>query len=176
MLKNYINDYELLYYIRDKNDKALMLMQKKYEPLIIATAKKCGARIIDLDDYLQEGFICLNKAIASYNDSLTKTFTRYFELILNRRFWRIRKYEKSYVEYDLDTFKSSDSDFKEVVLEYASILDDRLDRDIFVEIFYYNTSTADVAIKYGIPQHQVYRRVKKIKEKILNEFDLLSKK
>ena len=47
MYKEY-NDYELLYYISEKNEDASDILLKKYDPLIISIAKKLYKFIIFL--------------------------------------------------------------------------------------------------------------------------------
>ena len=103
MIYNY-NDYELLYLIREKSDEALEIMYRKYTPLI-------RKRILDFriqvnhEDFFQEGLLALDIAIRRYIDLYDKTFNKYFDLILQRRFIQIlRKQEKHYYNvYNLES-------------------------------------------------------------------------
>lgn len=79
------NDYEILHEIREGNTEALSLMFAKYKHLI---AKKIWSFHLayDYDDMMQEGYMILYKSITSFDMSERKTFTKYFELNLKRRF------------------------------------------------------------------------------------------
>ncbi len=87
-----INDYELVYRIRENvDDDAVVLMMKKYEPIICSYAKKyitfvggCGA---DLDDLIQEGRVAVAKAIKSYNPDKSSIFYTYVTICIERAFY-----------------------------------------------------------------------------------------
>lgn len=100
-----LNDYELVYRIRENMDEdAENLMIKKYEPIICSYAKKyiafasgCGA---DLDDLIQVGRIAVAKAINSYNQDKTSIFYTYVTICIERAFYtycRNLTYKKNYV-------------------------------------------------------------------------------
>jgi len=97
------NDYELLYLIQEKDDTALDIMFRKYIPLIKSRIKSFRIKERNREDFLQEGLLVLNKAIQRYNpDYSKKTFTKYFDLILQRRFIQILKKEsKHFYQVDL---------------------------------------------------------------------------
>ena len=82
------NDYELLYLIQEMDDEALDIMLKKYIPLIKARIKAFRIKKSSQEDFLQEGLLVLNKAIQRFNPDSKKTFTRYFDMILQRQFIR----------------------------------------------------------------------------------------
>lgn len=74
-----LNDYELLYRIREDNMLSVDVLIKKYEPVIVGLAKKfypivkcCGA---DMNDLVQEGRIALLKAINAYDESDSLFYT-----------------------------------------------------------------------------------------------------
>ncbi|MDD4077165.1 MAG: sigma factor [Bacilli bacterium] len=96
------NDYELLYLIYEKDDIALDIMFRKYIPLIKARIKAFRIKPRNQEDFLQEGLLVLNKAIQRYNPDFKKTFTKYFDMILQRRFIQILKKEsKHFYQVDL---------------------------------------------------------------------------
>lgn len=83
-----VNDYELMYMIRESDDNSFDIMFKKYSPVIkkIALkyydfAKKRGA---ELEDLIQEGMIALNRGIISYNESSGVLFYTYACLCVER--------------------------------------------------------------------------------------------
>jgi len=96
------NDYELLYLIYEKDDIALDIMFRKYIPLIKARIKAFRIKPRNQEDFLQEGLLVLNKAIQRYNPDFKKTFTKYFDMILQRRFIQILKKEsQNFYQVDL---------------------------------------------------------------------------
>ncbi len=83
-----VNDYEVIYMIRENGEEAKDLMFHKYQPLIqkIAAkycdfAKKNGA---ELDDLVQEGMIALNRAIDYYQENCNVLFYTYASLCIER--------------------------------------------------------------------------------------------
>lgn len=85
-----LNDYEIIYMVRENDDVAQNMMFKKYLPVIkkIATkyfdfAKKCG---VEFDDLVQEGMIALNKAINTYDENSGALFYTYVYLCIERHF------------------------------------------------------------------------------------------
>ena len=78
MYKN-VNDYELIYLIRNKDDESLNILFDKYSPVVMSIAHKYynSYRRGDMDDYIQEGFVGLNRAIDSYDESKNVLFYTY---------------------------------------------------------------------------------------------------
>lgn len=87
-----LNDYELVYRIRENSDEdAVELIIKKYEPIIcnyakkfIAFAERNGA---DLDDLIQEGRVAVAKAIKAYNQDKSSIFYTYVTICIERAFY-----------------------------------------------------------------------------------------
>lgn len=72
------NDYELLSYIAEGNEEANTLLYKKYEPFIIAKAKKmastCSSLGIDISDFIQEGMLGFSQAIHKFDENRDTQF------------------------------------------------------------------------------------------------------
>ena len=85
-----INDYEMLYMIRENDEDSQNLFMKKYLPVIHKIAHKyldfAKCHGIDFDDLVQEGLIALNKAIHTYKDSNQVLFYTYASLCIERHF------------------------------------------------------------------------------------------
>lgn len=85
------NDYELLEYIYENNEDASNILLKKYEPLIIATAKKLTKYMtnngIDLNDLIQEGRIGLYNAVDTFKNSKEILFYTYAKTCIERRIY-----------------------------------------------------------------------------------------
>ena len=85
-----VNDYELVYRIRENDDEAVNVMLKKYEPIIISLAKKYYGIVknhgADMSDLMQEGRIAVVKAISSYNPNSSSIFYTYVSICIDRHF------------------------------------------------------------------------------------------
>lgn len=85
-----INDYELVYRVRENDDDAFNLIIRKYEPIICNYAKryigfvaKHGA---DMDDLVQIGRMAVAKAVRSYNSDNASIFYTYVTVCIERGF------------------------------------------------------------------------------------------
>ena len=80
------NDYELLSYVND--EEQVELIYKKYKTLIEKNAKKflkySKYNGLEINDLIQEGYIGLNKAIKSFNDSKETSFFTYAKTLIER--------------------------------------------------------------------------------------------
>lgn len=85
-----INDYELVYRIRENNDDdAIEMMIKKYEPIICSYAKKyikfASQHGVEFDDLIQEGRMAVVKAVYKYDSDKASIFYTYVSLCIERR-------------------------------------------------------------------------------------------
>ncbi len=79
------NDFEILEMINEGDQDALKLMFDKYSPMIYKMIDNLNL-MYDCEDMYQEGILMLYKSINKYNQNSRKTFTRYFEMNLKRKF------------------------------------------------------------------------------------------
>ena len=104
------NDQDIIYSIREIGDEIQDVLFKKYEPLIKKIAhekyQKQGSLGIDIDDFIQEGYIGLNSAINNYDVNEGVLFFTYATICIKRqiqqyskRFYR-KKEIKSYKYYE----------------------------------------------------------------------------
>lgn len=84
-----VNDYEIIYMIRENDDDARNLIFNKYLPIVKSIANKYyvffkqnGA---DYDDFVQEGLIALNKAMNTYDENCGSLFYTYASLCITRQ-------------------------------------------------------------------------------------------
>lgn len=84
-----VNDYELIYRIKENDEEAVKLMIGKYEPIIINMARKFYPKVklfgAEMDDLVQEGRIAVIKAINSYNQNSVSIFYTYVCICIERR-------------------------------------------------------------------------------------------
>lgn len=83
------NDNELIYLINEGNDSALKIMYLKYMPLVKKRILELKINYERYEDFFQEGMMMLDKAIKTFNPFYNKTFNKYFDLILQRKFYRL---------------------------------------------------------------------------------------
>ena len=83
-----INDYEILYMIKEKDDYAQNIIYEKYLPVIKKIASKYINFVVnrgaDYEDLVQEGTIGLSKAITGYRDDQNAMFYTYACLCIER--------------------------------------------------------------------------------------------
>lgn len=79
------NDYEIISLARGGNHEALELMFDKYSPLIYKKIYKFNLGY-DREDMYQEALMLLHHSLKKFDESNNKSFTRYFEMNLERKF------------------------------------------------------------------------------------------
>ena len=120
-----INDYELIYRIRENDDMAVNTMLAKYEPIVISLAKKYYPKMkhlgVEMSDLIQEGRIAVVKAINSYDADGNTLFYTYVSLCIDRNFItyirnlsREKNYALNYSISDEYIYTISDSTFDPV--------------------------------------------------------------
>ena len=96
-MKYDFNDYELIYSIKDGNEKSLEVLLLKYDPYIIAYVTKIMGYMDE--DFVQEGRLVLYNAIYSYKESNQHSFFSFFTLCLKRKI--------SYLLYEENKYKNN---------------------------------------------------------------------
>ena len=83
------NDYELINYVREKDELASDILFKKYEPLIVSYANKmypyCRYNGIEINDLIQEGMMGLNLAINNFKDNSDNLFYTFAKKCVERK-------------------------------------------------------------------------------------------
>ncbi len=93
-----VNDYETLYLISENDEDSMNQLFKKYRPVIISIAKKyyskmnyhCG----ELEDFIQEGYIGLDRAIKSFGEYRNVLFYTFSVICIERQ---IKSYCRSFL-------------------------------------------------------------------------------
>lgn len=173
MIFSLINDYELLYLIKEGNEKAYEVMIEKYKPFI----KKMSYRFYSFynDDFLYDGYLVLNEAIMKFDDRYSKSFLKFYELLLARYFCKyvkknmleslaIKEYEYSY------TLRFNERSIYDIRVELAKreiykIKDETL-KKILIEYFYSCEKISDICQKYNYNVKKVYNKINGIKNKL----------
>lgn len=177
-----MNDYELLYLIGERNEDALALMIEKYQPLIASKCYHFKIRPSERDDFIQEGNLMLLHAMKIFDPSYQKTFTRFFELILTRKFMNLmtplRKQLIYFSEELFETMRVEESVTWLLKDEHLSIAKETLtafEYEIFVEHYKQAHSITDIAQAQLVSVKKVYNTLYQIKNKLKLRPDFLDK-
>ena len=175
------NDYELLYLIQDNCEIALDIMFQKYAPLINSRIRAFNIKEWNKEDFFQEGLISLYKAIYTYREDKNLTFTKYFDLILQRNFIQILRKEKNNF-YNLDYIGSGEFLFEEVS-SYENNLNELLDGYNFsdfeedvLEKLKRGYKAREIAEELGCSRKQIYDATDRIKKKVKGDKNSLDTK
>ena len=108
------NDYELLYLMSEFDEEAERILFEKYTNLIRSKVYKFKIKSRYRDDFIQEGLYMLVVAVRTYDEHSNKSFNKYFDLILHRKFVKLIEKEKCY-------FNAVDFDDSENIVKDSSI-------------------------------------------------------
>ena len=139
MYKN-INDYEQIYLIRENDEDAKEVIFKKYKPIVLAIAKRYCDRTIngDIEDFVQEGYIGVNRAIASFDESYNVLFYTFCVICIERQ---IRSYYKTFSTKRNrfhTSFYSLDYDIEDGVFEDIIADTNMINPNSFIDELEYN--------------------------------------
>jgi len=162
-----MNDYELIYLIQnERDDIAMSFMFKKYHKFIWKQVHLLNVDPKEHDDLHQEGILMLHKALQTFDESKNKSFTRYFELILKRQLYRMKKNIPNYYLYDNTDFCKGASYIEEepIEIEFSSEL------ELIVHDLYFlkRRSVSEIMRQTGYTKKQIYNTVFRVKEKYKN--------
>lgn len=172
------NDFELIHLIREGNQDALEIMFEKYKPLIYKTIDKFNL-MYDVEDMYQEGLLKLYESIRVFDFNNGKTFTRYFQLNLQRRYvsfvtQRVRRSEimQKNIHY---IYENSQANVNKNVM--ADIYLDEIKKILTKnEYLVYtlrelkNFSVQFITNKYDLSEKNVYNSLYRAKKKIDSHF------
>ncbi len=173
------NDYEIINLIREGNNEALELMFDKYSRLISKKIYKFNL-YREYDDMFQEGMMILYKSIKAFNESYQKSFTRYFELNLERKFMtilskRIRRREifknnELYI-YETNNNLNQNSVYYDLLKkEIAKILTNN-EHLVYTLRELNNYSITYISEKHGMSDKEIYNSLHRAKVKIKKYFN-----
>ncbi len=165
------NDNELLYLIAQDSEEALEIMYKKYENLIKSRISKFNIPKDLYEDYFQEGQLMLHKAIATYNPKTTKTFNKYFDLILQNQFITLLRkqnnYNKNLILVDtefVDAKASQQTLHEDLEIETDSL--SKFEQTVYQMRFITNASIGEIANALAVSEKKIYNAIQRIKTKL----------
>ena len=173
------NDYEIICQIREGNNEALELMFDKYSRLISKKIYRFNL-YKEYEDMYQEGMMILHKSIKSFDEIYSKSFTRYFEQNLERKYITIisKKIRRR------EIFKNNEKYIYETNhnIYQNSVYYDLLKKEISkiltnTEYFVYtlrelnNYSIKYIREKHGLDDKVIYNSLHRAKVKIKKHFN-----
>lgn len=172
------NDYEIINLAREGNDEATTLLFEKYTPLIY---KKIDLFHLNYDreDMYQEGLMVLHKTLLKYEPSFNKTFTRFFEMNLERRLISIinkkaRRYEifNSNINYIYETSndKGENSVYYDLYLKEMKKILTKTENLVYTLRELENYSIDYIKNKYQLDEKVIYNSLYRAKAKIKAHF------
>jgi RNA polymerase sporulation-specific sigma factor len=178
---NYIghNDFEILYQIREGNEEALQLMFEKYSSFISKKIYKFNLQY-DYEDTFQEGLMILNKSIRAYNNKYTKTFTRYFEMNLERKLMTIinkrRRRQEIFSSNELYIYEhnhntTGNSQYFELYIKEIEKILTKEEFLVYTLRELKNFSVKFISDKLGLKDKQIYNTLHRSRAKIKIHFN-----
>lgn len=182
-----INDYEVVYMVRENDEEAREIIFNKYIPIVrrIASDHLALAKMarIEYEDLVQEGLIALNEAINKYNERSGVLFYTFLCVCIERRILTYCRKMNSSKHYLLNTslddeyiYSVSDNDvfeayFNEINLERKFVsfknLFDIVESNIF-ELRYNGFSYKEISKLLDIPVSTIDGKLCKIR-RVLKE-------
>ena len=84
-----LNDYELIYMVRESDDSSRNILYEKYMPIISSVSSDYYLKYkdfgCDYDDFLQEAMIGFQKALVSYDENRDNLFYTFVIVCIHRR-------------------------------------------------------------------------------------------
>lgn len=173
------NDYEILYLLKEGNQEAMHLMFEKYKGLISKKIFKFNLQY-EFDDMYQESLMVLLKTIRHFDMKHAKSFTRYFEMNLERKFMTIvskrRRRQEIFKENELYIFEKNHS--TTISSQYYELYAKEIEKILTNEeyLVYTLREIKNYSVKYISSElertdKQIYNIIHRAKTKIRTHFD-----
>jgi len=173
------NDYEIISQIREDNHEALELMFGKYKALISKIIYKYNL-YYDYDDMFQEGQMILYKSIMQFEERFDKTFTRFFEQNLERRYItiiskRVRRREIFSTNilyiYETNNNLQQNSPYFEILQKEITKILTNTENLVYTLRELQNFSISYIKDNYGLGEKEIYNSLHRAKVKIKKHFE-----
>ena len=176
MNKKKFNDYELIYLVRRHSEEALEFLFKKYEVLIDIKLHAFHVSQTQYNDFKQECFLSLDKAIRNFSEEFNKSFYRYVELIIDRKIMNLLRSEGYYLSHfvlaeDFDMYPSKDDLEKNV--SYVNMIEMikkvkfiGIKEAIINEVFFNGMPIEEFSLKHDVDKKDVYNHIYLLRNKL----------
>jgi RNA polymerase sporulation-specific sigma factor len=164
-MKYVMNDYELIYLFQTyQDDLAFEFLVLKYRRFIWKIIHTLYLQDKEVDDFYQESILMLYKAAQTFREKYQKSFTKYFELILRRQLYYLKKKIPNVLLSEESFFK----DFQApIIIEEEPIkLDHPMEQKIFEMYYEKRMSVKMISNQEQLTAKQVYNLIYRVKKKI----------
>lgn len=162
-----------MYLIEEGNETAKEIMLEKYQNLIRSKIYRFNIHYAQVEDFYQEGCLVLLEAIRKFDSKYGKSFTRFFELLLVRKFLTLLKKNNKPMailsEEIINTIQVEEIESVYVTKKHVDMARDALtetEYKIFYEYYVCNEKIADICNKYELGEKKVYNALYRIKIKL----------
>ena len=124
------NDYELLYLMNEFDEEAERILVERYLSVIKYRIKTFKIKTRYIEDFIQEGLFLFYNAVRIYDQTSNKTFFRYYDMILRRKFVKLIEKEKNYF-YDVDLMSDLNMLKEPSVFEYEKYDEVKVSLSVF---------------------------------------------
>ena len=163
-----INDYELIYLIKDGNEYAFEFLTKKYLDYINYLISKYYMYIDSKDDLKEIGLNVFYKCLEKYNDSFNVKFNSFFAISFRREINKriIRRKEQVIKDSIADTLYEETSSYRlfGISLKGKYFFSNSLHILIFEECILRGINLLDFSRHYNLKYSVVYSEYKKMIE------------
>lgn len=122
------NDYEVMYLIGENTEEAITTLYKKYKPIILTLAYKyykiIDGKGLELEDFIQEGYIGLDRAIKKYSLNKNCLFYTFANLCIERQMQSVFRNYKTKKQELLNNAISFDYELPYTDMTLGDIIDD----------------------------------------------------
>lgn len=160
-----LNDEQIIYQIKDGDEKALRYLLEKYKNLVNSKVGKYFMIGAEKEDIIQEGMIGLYKAIKGFDEKKQNSFKTFANICIERQLITAIKSSNRQKHMPLNSYLSlnmtaydSDSDGDELIETFDNdVIEDPLDTIMKKEY-------------YSEMQNMIYNSLSKFEEQVLNRF------
>ena len=155
-MKNYceLNDYEIIYMIKEEDDNAKDIMFEKYKPIVDKEAIRLSGVAsnigLEKDDLIQEGYMALVSSLKNYDPTKNSLFYTYVSAAIKRKMLNLIRIHSSSKQIYLNESLSLDYSISEdnSLLNY---LEDEKARKPLEELVEKENDTELKIFLYGLP-------------------------
>ncbi len=148
-------------------------MYDKYQNLIRSKIYRFNIHYSQIEDFYQEGCLVLLEAIRKFDTKFGKSFTRFFELLLVRKFLTLlKKYNKPLSilsEEIINTIHIEEEERYYITNKHIEVAFEVLTEsefDVFYEHYVNNEKIKDLCKVLSLPEKKVYNALYRIKIKL----------
>lgn len=186
-MSNKLNDFELIYLIKRKNEKAYEVLYERYRKYTFYKLKKYEFSEQHKEDIVQECMIEFNRVVLKFKEEYNILFSSFMDLVIERKIVKlmIKYYQnKNVVEYFIEEKNrelredviSYDNnleiyDIENKVKEFSLCLND-FERTVLKNVMIYKMSRKEFSSMYEVNEKKIYNTCQSIRKKFKKYYGL----